>query len=112
MALGLGFRSISEENLDIVAADLVPKPDRRTYERFVNRFDMFPERAAMFEDLARNLLVPSLGMTTTLVVPQEPATCSATNRNMRAATTTMYDYYFVTDDIGRFLERVADAVAV
>jgi putative hydrolase of the HAD superfamily len=40
------------------------------YERFLKKHGVDPKKAAMFEDLARNLEVPhELGMTTVLVVP-------------------------------------------
>jgi putative hydrolase of the HAD superfamily len=66
----LGFTDHFEDIFDIVAANLVPKPERETYDRFARRFHVAPERAAMFEDLTRNLAVPkSIGMTTVLVVP-------------------------------------------
>ena len=55
---------------DIVAAELEPKPAPQTYDRFLKTHGVEPSRAAMFEDLARNLEVPhALGMTTVLVVP-------------------------------------------
>jgi putative hydrolase of the HAD superfamily len=111
VALRLGFPEHFEEIFDIVAADLVPKPDRRTYERFVNRFDVLPERAAMFEDLTRNLLVPkAIGMTTTLVVPQGVRDMFRDEWEYEGRDDDHVD--FVTDDLGRFLERVADAIAV
>jgi putative hydrolase of the HAD superfamily len=54
-----------------VAADFVPKPEARTYEKFLDRHDVDPKKAAMFEDLAKNLVVPAaLGMTTVLVLPK------------------------------------------
>ena len=56
---------------DIVAAELEPKPSPKIYERFLARHDVDPRKAAMFEDLARNLEAPhALGMTTVLVVPE------------------------------------------
>ena len=56
---------------DIVAAELEPKPAPQTYERFLARHNVDPRKAAMFEDLARNLEAPhALGMTTVLVVPE------------------------------------------
>jgi putative hydrolase of the HAD superfamily len=59
-----------EDVFDIIAAELEPKPSRRTYESFLARHDVDPKASAMFEDLARNLEVPhALGMTTVLVVP-------------------------------------------
>lgn len=67
----LGILEHFDDIFDVVAADLVPKPAAETYDKFraLHRVDC--ERAAMFEDLARNLTVPkSLGMTTVLVVPR------------------------------------------
>ena len=56
---------------DIAAADFVPKPERTTYERFLEKHAVEPTRAALFEDIARNLAVPhDLGMATVLVVPR------------------------------------------
>jgi putative hydrolase of the HAD superfamily len=59
-----------EAVFDIIAAELEPKPAPATYAKFLKDHDVDPARAAMFEDLARNLVVPhDLGMTTVLVVP-------------------------------------------
>ena len=66
----LGIHHHFEDVFDIVAAELEPKPAAKTYERFLARHDVDPAKAAMFEDLARNLEAPhALGMTTVLVVP-------------------------------------------
>ena len=59
-----------EDVFDIIAAELEPKPLPQTYDKFLALHGVDPARAAMFEDLARNLEVPhALGMTTVLVVP-------------------------------------------
>ena len=59
-----------EDVFDIAAANLDPKPLPQVYDRFLHKHGVDPKRAAMFEDLARNLEVPhALGMTTVLVVP-------------------------------------------
>ena len=43
----------------------------RAYERFLDKHGVDPSRSAMFEDIAKNLVVPhDLGMTTTLVIPK------------------------------------------
>src|SRR5262249_39296119 len=66
----LGIDPHFEDVFDIVAAGLEPKPFPQTYDRFLKLHGVDPTRAAMFEDLARNLEVPhTLGMTTVLVVP-------------------------------------------
>ena len=60
-----------EDVFDIAAADLEPKPLPQVYDRFLERHGVDATRAAMFEDLARNLETPhALGMTTVLVVPE------------------------------------------
>ncbi|MGB6087613.1 pyrimidine 5'-nucleotidase [Parvibaculum sp.] len=55
---------------DIVTARYEPKPRRGAYDRFIEASGIEPSRAAMFEDIARNLEVPhTLGMTTVWVRP-------------------------------------------
>jgi putative hydrolase of the HAD superfamily len=67
----LAVREHFEDVFDIVAAELEPKPAAETYRRFLARHAVAAPRAAMFEDLARNLEAPhALGMTTVLVVPE------------------------------------------
>jgi putative hydrolase of the HAD superfamily len=109
VAARLGFAEHFEDIFDIVAANLVPKPERETYDRFVKRFGIVPERAAMFEDLTRNLVVPkAVGMTTVLVVPP----------GLREVFHGEWEYEgrdddhvdFVTDDLGRFVADIADAI--
>ncbi|KQY69870.1 MULTISPECIES: pyrimidine 5'-nucleotidase [unclassified Brevundimonas] len=49
-------------------ADLIPKPDPRTFARMAGRFGIAPASAAFFEDTVRNLEpAHALGMTTVLV---------------------------------------------
>jgi len=51
-------------------ADLIPKPDPRTFARMAERFGVDPGSAAFFEDTVRNLQpARALGMTTVLVGP-------------------------------------------
>jgi putative hydrolase of the HAD superfamily len=50
-----------------------PKPERGAFERFFQRFDVEPTRAAMFEDIEKNLVVPhDVGMRTVLILPKTP----------------------------------------
>ena len=49
-------------------ADLIPKPDPRTFARMTERFGVDPTGAAFFEDTVRNLApAKAVGMTTVLV---------------------------------------------
>ncbi len=67
----LGIDEYFEDIFDIVSADLVPKPEAATYLRFFDKHGVDPTRAAMFEDISHNLVVPHAhGMVTTLIVPQ------------------------------------------
>jgi putative hydrolase of the HAD superfamily len=110
VAARLGVTEHFEEIFDIAAADLVPKPNPRTYERFVKRFAIVPERAAMFEDLARNLVIPkTLGIQTVLVVPPGTREVFHEEWEMEGRHDDYVD--FVTDDLARFVEDVADVVA-
>ncbi|MBC7833307.1 MAG: pyrimidine 5'-nucleotidase [Hyphomicrobium sp.] len=109
VAARLGFPTHFAEIFDIVAANLVPKPERETYDRFVERFGMAPERAAMFEDLTRNLVVPkSVGMRTVLVVP--PGTREVFHGEWEYEGRDDDHVDFVTDDLARFLAQVGDAI--
>ena len=69
----LGILHHFEDIFDIVEAGFLPKPERKTYEMFLSRHGVDPTRAAMFEDIDKNLLVPNaLGMKTVLIVPKTP----------------------------------------
>jgi putative hydrolase of the HAD superfamily len=107
----LGFPKHFEDIFDIVDANLVPKPERETYDRFVKRFGVRPERAAMFEDLTRNLVVPkAVGMTTVLVVPHGTREVFHGEWEYEGRDDDHVD--FVTDDLARFVGQVADAIGV
>jgi putative hydrolase of the HAD superfamily len=71
VARKIGILDHFEDVFDIAASDFVPKPERRAYERFLDKHGVEPSRSAMFEDIAKNLIVPhDLGMTTTLIIPR------------------------------------------
>jgi len=93
---------------DIAAADLDPKPLPQVYKRFLKRHDVDPEKAAMFEDLARNLEVPyALGMTTVLVVPEGHRDVFREDWELEGRDDPHVDH--VTDDLTGFLEALAHA---
>lgn len=64
----LGVRDAFEGIFDIVASNFVPKPQESAYRKMLAQYGVFPQRAAMIEDLPRNLVTAAaLGMTTVLV---------------------------------------------
>ena len=95
-----------EDVFDIVAAGLEPKPLARTYDRFLARHSIDPRKAAIFEDLARNLAVPhALGMTTVLVVPGKTREIFREDWELEGRDAS--HVHHVTDDLVGFLEAVA-----
>lgn len=104
--LGIGHHF--EAVFDIVAAELEPKPAPQTYRRFLDRHGVDPARAAMFEDLARNLTVPhQLGMTTVLVVPDGSQEVVREDWELEGRDATHVDH--VTDDLTGFLKTLSAA---
>ena len=94
-----------EDVFDIVAAELEPKPFPLTYDRFLARHGVDPRRAAMFEDLARNLEVPhALGMITVLVVPEKTREVFREGWELEGREAAHVEH--VTDDLVGFLEAV------
>ncbi|HVG50551.1 MAG TPA: pyrimidine 5'-nucleotidase [Xanthobacteraceae bacterium] len=98
-----------EDVFDIVAMELEPKPAEASYGRFLKAHNVAPQRAAMFEDLARNLEVPhALGMTTVLVVPPvaREQTGETGRQDWERAGYDAAHVDHITDDLAGFLGRV------
>ncbi len=80
-----------------------PKPDTRAYRDVLERIDAMPERAAMFEDAARNL-VPAhqLGLTTVWI--RNDSLWSQQGPEHPVAQPEHIDYE--TEDLPRFLHAI------
>jgi len=108
VAARLGFTTQFDDIFDIVRSDLLPKPNRATYDRFIERAGVTPARAAMFEDLSRNLVVPkALGMRTVLVIPNGTREVFHEDWEMEGRDAEHVDY--LTDDLGGFLSSLLAA---
>jgi putative hydrolase of the HAD superfamily len=98
----LGIAEQFEAVFDIIAAELEPKPAPQTYDKFLRLHGVDPARAAMFEDLSRNLVVPHrLQMTTVLVVPDGAQEVVREDWELEGRDAEHVDY--VTDDLTGFL---------
>ena len=87
---------------DIAAAGYVPKPLPEAYQLFFTRFGIVPGRAAMFEDLVKNLAVPhAAGMTTVLVAAKASVEDNRDAWEKQQTADPTVD--FVTDDLAGFL---------
>lgn len=96
----LGIAAHFAEIFDIRASRYIPKPDPGAYAEFIAKHVIAPERAAMFEDLPRNLKpAADLGMTAVWV--RHPET------RLLPGEDTAHCHY-VTDDLPSWL---ADAGA-
>ena len=99
-----------EDVFDIAAADLDPKPLPQVYQRFLALHQVDPAKAAMFEDLARNLEVPhALGMTTVLVVPQGQREVFREGWELEGRDAPHVDH--VTDDLAGYLRDIVRPAA-
>ena len=98
----LGLATHFDGVFDIIAAGFEPKPAAQTYRKFLGDHAVDPTRAAMFEDLARNLTVPhELGMTTVLVVPDGTKEVVREDWELEGRDAAHVDH--VTDDLAGFL---------
>jgi len=106
----LGLADIFEDAFDIVAAELIPKPADLAYDAFFRRYDVDPAKAAMFEDIAKNLIVPKArGMATILVAPKIGQIDHRQAHDRGGFGAPHVD--FVTDDLAGFLARVNAEIA-
>ena len=102
----LGLSGHFDAVFDIIAAEFEPKPAPQTYQKFLELHAVDPARSAMFEDLARNLVVPhELGMTTVLVVPDGSQEVVRESWELEGREADHVDH--VTDDLTGFLQQVA-----
>ena len=89
----LGLAGAFDAHYAIEDAGYVSKPHRSAFDRVFAAEGLEPGRAAMFEDMAENLMVPhGLGMRTVLVSPLEVA--------------ALPHVHHVTDDLADFLSRI------
>ncbi len=101
----LGIRTYFDGVFSITDAEFVPKPDRSVYERFLDRYSVEPTGAAMFEDIAKNLIIPSdMGMTTVLVLPQ---TVDPFRELHEQSPVDEPHVHYITRDLPTFLQDVA-----
>ncbi len=105
-ARALGILEHFDAIFDIKAAAYIPKPEAAAFQTFFERHGVDPTRAAMFEDLVRNLEVPhAAGMRTVLIRPRADIVDKRDEWERAAQSQPYID--FVTDDIAGFLETVA-----
>ncbi len=104
-AKALGILEHFEDIFDIKAAGYIPKPDPVAYQMFFDKHGVDPKRAAMFEDLVKNLKAPhDVGMKTVLIVAKSGVTDLRDDWERRQDRPAFVEY--VTDDLTQFLGSV------
>ncbi len=100
----LGIAAHIDEIFDVKAAGYVPKPHPEAFDAFFARTGIAPRRAAMFEDIARNLAEPAArGMTTVLVRhPDNADACS-----LESEEDDLTHVHFITERLSDFLVQLA-----
>ena len=102
----LGILDHFDDIFDIIAAEMVPKPAQETYDKFMALHRVSGPDAVMFEDLARNLVVPkALGMKTVLIVPRNFAAEFAELWETGKDDDHHVDH--VTDNLANFLAAIS-----
>ena len=108
VARKIGILNHFEDVFDIAASDFVPKPERRAYERFLEKHGVEPMRSAMFEDIAKNLVVPhDIGMTTTLIIPK---TIDPFREAFEQEAVEAPHIDYITNDLADFLVKHVEPV--
>jgi putative hydrolase of the HAD superfamily len=99
----LGMRHLFDQIWDIRTIGFIPKPGRQAYDAVVAEAGIDPARTAMFDDIARNLVVPhEMGMTTVWLNCQSD--WSRQGPDFPVASVTHIDHEI--RDLSDFLNRI------
>jgi putative hydrolase of the HAD superfamily len=109
----LGLEGLFEDYFDIAATGFVPKPKPAAFEALIAKHQFDPTRAAMFEDLARNLEpAAALGMKTVLIKSSKDWSHEPAAARPAGLDEPQPDYvHHVTDCLKTFLTTVVQPPA-
>ena len=69
----IGIKNLFDGVFDIVDADFIPKPSKKSYEKIIEKYKIEPQYCIFIEDIARNLKpAHELGMKTVWIKNNEP----------------------------------------
>lgn len=103
----LGGLHLFDGMFDIKDTGYKPKPERSAYEGFLAEFNIAPERAAMFDDLQKNLMVPhDMGMRTVQVIAADDFVHDQVDDWELERAPDMDHIHHTTDDLVLFLREL------
>ena len=107
----LGAVDVFDGIFDIVAAGYRPKPLSPAYEKCLNTFDITPQQAIMFDDMAQNLSVPhAMGMTTVQIMTPSQTDYREAGQDMSSQARPRHIHH-ATDDLPGFLRGIVSMAA-
>ncbi len=97
----IGIQKLFDGIFDIVDAEFIPKPSKKTYLKIIEKFKIEPQYCIFIEDIARNLKPAyELGMKTVWIINEEPWAAEFSDSNF---------VNYKTNDLTGFLKRINDA---
>ena len=112
----MGLTHVFDGSFGIEDAAFEPKPNKGSYDRFVDLHTVKPGRSVFFEDLARNLLpAKDMGFTTVLVHSEkdwshEPIEARPTNLQDLLGDDGPDHIDYVTGDLAAFLDAALETL--
>jgi len=97
----LGLSDQFDAIFDIAAADYIPKPNAESYTLLAKRHGIRTDRAAMFEDIARNLLPAAQSGMATVWVREDGHSHWTDDKDEDIS-----HVHHITDDLTGWLERI------
>jgi len=106
IATHLNLFDLFDGHFGIDDVDYIPKPERSSFIKFCDFFDIDPEKAIFFEDSVRNLEVPKyMGMATVLVASDADWSNEPEDVRPAGQTTKAKWVDYTTDDLPGWLAK-------
>ncbi|MEO1641877.1 MAG: pyrimidine 5'-nucleotidase [Pseudomonadota bacterium] len=105
----MGLSGLFEGHFAIEDSVYIPKPNQSSYDAFLKQFDVDPNRAVFFEDLARNLApAHAMGFSTVLVTSTKDWSHEPAHARPAGAGDDQPDHIdYVTENLTAFLQGLS-----
>ena len=98
----IGIKNLFDGVFDIVDADFIPKPSKKSYEKIIEKYKIEPQYCIFIEDIARNLKPAyELGMKTVWIINDEPWAAKYSGSNF---------VNYKTNDLTKFLKEINNEI--